>query len=106
MSEQSDLRPERLEDGPTAVGIGGAGPNLVCRDEHTVRAVGAAESVRDEEQTEPVGPIVEALNEHWAADRIRAFGASNWTTRRLDEANAYASERGLELHPELASAAE
>ena len=26
----------------------------------------------------PVGPIVEALNEHYAAGRIRAFGGSNW----------------------------
>lgn len=43
----------------------------------------------------PVGPIVEALNEHHRAGRIRAFGGSNWTHTRIAEANAYAKERGL-----------
>ena len=43
----------------------------------------------------PVGPIVEALNEHWQAGRIRAFGGSNWTHQRIQEANEYASQRGL-----------
>lgn len=43
----------------------------------------------------PVGPIVEALNEHHRAGRIRAFGGSNWSTARLEEANAYAAARGL-----------
>jgi aryl-alcohol dehydrogenase-like predicted oxidoreductase len=43
----------------------------------------------------PVGPIVEALNEHVRAGRIRAFGGSNWSPERLEEANAYASARGL-----------
>lgn len=43
----------------------------------------------------PVGPIVEALNEHWQAGRIRAFGGSNWTHRRIEEANEYAARHGL-----------
>ena len=43
----------------------------------------------------PVGPIVEALNEHHAAGRIHAFGGSNWTPERLAEANEYADKRGL-----------
>ena len=43
----------------------------------------------------PVGPIVEALNEHHAAGRIHAFGGSNWTPERLAEANEYADQRGL-----------
>ncbi len=43
----------------------------------------------------PVGPIVEALNEHHRAGKIRAFGGSNWTTERIAEANAYARDRGL-----------
>lgn len=43
----------------------------------------------------PVGPIVEAFNEHLAAGRIRAFGGSNWSHQRLAEANAYAAARGL-----------
>ncbi|HEY3417150.1 MAG TPA: aldo/keto reductase, partial [Armatimonadota bacterium] len=33
----------------------------------------------------PVGPIVEVLNEHQRAGRIRAFGGSNWTHQRLQE---------------------
>lgn len=43
----------------------------------------------------PVGPIVEALNEHLRAGRIRAFGGSNWTHDRIRAANEYAAEHGL-----------
>ncbi|HEX5416785.1 MAG TPA: aldo/keto reductase [Chloroflexota bacterium] len=43
----------------------------------------------------PVGPIVDCLNEHRQAGRIRAFGCSNWSIRRIEEANAYAAARGL-----------
>ena len=43
----------------------------------------------------PIGPIVEALDEHRQAGRIRAYGGSNWTHQRLEEANAYAASRGL-----------
>ncbi|MCC7495160.1 MAG: aldo/keto reductase [Fimbriimonadaceae bacterium] len=43
----------------------------------------------------PVGPIVEALNEHHRAGRIRAFGGSNWTHDRLQAANDYAADQGL-----------
>jgi 1-deoxyxylulose-5-phosphate synthase len=43
----------------------------------------------------PVGPIVECLNEQVSAGRIRAFGGSNWTHRRIDEANAFAAARGV-----------
>jgi aryl-alcohol dehydrogenase-like predicted oxidoreductase len=43
----------------------------------------------------PVAELVDALNEHKRAGRIRAFGASNWTTGRLGEANAYAKANGL-----------
>jgi aryl-alcohol dehydrogenase-like predicted oxidoreductase len=43
----------------------------------------------------PVGEFVECLNEHYRAGRIRAFGGSNWTTKRIDEANAYAHSHGL-----------
>jgi 1-deoxyxylulose-5-phosphate synthase len=42
------------------------------------------------------GPLVEALNAHAAAGRIRYFGASNWTTERIEEANAYAAWNGLQ----------
>ena len=43
----------------------------------------------------PVGPIVEVLNEHHIAGRIRAFGGSNWTAERVQEAVAYAEAHGL-----------
>jgi aryl-alcohol dehydrogenase-like predicted oxidoreductase len=43
----------------------------------------------------PVGPIVEALNEHLEAGRICAFGGSNWTHGRIAEANEYARAHGL-----------
>jgi aryl-alcohol dehydrogenase-like predicted oxidoreductase len=43
----------------------------------------------------PVGPIIDALNEHKDAGRIRVFGASNWTHERIAEANAYAADNGL-----------
>ncbi len=44
----------------------------------------------------PVGEFVDALNEHKRAGRIRAFGASNWSTGRVEEANAYARAHGLD----------
>ena len=43
----------------------------------------------------PVGPIVEALNEHHSAGRIHKFGGSNWTPKRLEEANEYADKHNL-----------
>jgi aryl-alcohol dehydrogenase-like predicted oxidoreductase len=43
----------------------------------------------------PVGPIMDTLNEHVRAGRVRALGASNWTCARIDEANAYAADHGL-----------
>ena len=43
----------------------------------------------------PVGEFVECLNEHYRAGRIRAFGGSNWTIKRIRQANAYAQAHGL-----------
>lgn len=48
-----------------------------------------------DDPTVPVEEIVDALNEHHQAGRIRAFGGSNWSTARLDAANAYAAREGL-----------
>ena len=50
---------------------------------------------RDDESV-PVGAILEWFNGHREAGRVRAFGASNWTTARLTEAAAYAAAHGLE----------
>lgn len=49
---------------------------------------------RDDENV-PVGPLVQALNAEQASGRIRAFGASNWRSSRVDAANAFAGEHGL-----------
>lgn len=42
----------------------------------------------------PVSIIVDALNEHIRAGRIKAIGGSNWTVQRLQEANEYAAASG------------
>lgn len=42
----------------------------------------------------PVGEFVDVLDEHLAAGRIGAFGGSNWTIARIEEANAYAAANG------------
>lgn len=44
---------------------------------------------RDNEDI-PVGEFVDVLDRHVRAGRIRLFGGSNWSTARIDEANAYA----------------
>jgi aryl-alcohol dehydrogenase-like predicted oxidoreductase len=49
-----------------------------------------------DDPSKPVGPLVDALNEHASSGRIRFFGSSNWTTERIDEANAYAAFQGLQ----------
>ena len=49
---------------------------------------------RDDESV-PVGPLVEALNQELTRGRIRAFGVSNWHVERIAEANQYAAQRGL-----------
>jgi predicted dehydrogenase/aryl-alcohol dehydrogenase-like predicted oxidoreductase len=43
----------------------------------------------------PVDEFIDLLNAHARAGRISVFGASNWSTKRLDEANAYATAHGL-----------
>ncbi|MFI5697875.1 aldo/keto reductase [Kribbella sp. NPDC051586] len=44
---------------------------------------------RDNEEI-PVSEFVDVLDEHFKAGRIKAFGGSNWSLGRFDEANAYA----------------
>ncbi len=43
----------------------------------------------------PVGELVDCLNEHLRAGRIRAFGGSNWSIPRIEAANAYAANHNL-----------
>ncbi len=49
---------------------------------------------RDDPGT-PVSMAVETLNRLHAEGKIGAFGGSNWTVARLEEANEYAESRGL-----------
>ena len=42
----------------------------------------------------PVGEFVDVMDEHLRAGRIRAYGGSNWTPARVDEANEYARANG------------
>jgi len=43
----------------------------------------------------PVEVIIDALNEHKKAGMIGVLGVSNWTNKRIEEANKYAAENGL-----------
>ena len=43
----------------------------------------------------PVGEIIETLNAEIARGRVRYLGASNWSTTRIAEANAYAAAKGM-----------
>ena len=49
---------------------------------------------RDNEDI-PVSEWMDVLNAEQEAGRIQAFGASNWSLARVQEANAYAAEKGL-----------
>ncbi len=49
---------------------------------------------RDDENV-PVDEIVQALNEQIQSGRIGAIGASNWSLKRILEANVYAEQHGL-----------
>jgi predicted dehydrogenase/aryl-alcohol dehydrogenase-like predicted oxidoreductase len=44
----------------------------------------------------PAGEFVEVLNEQVRAGRIGIFGGSNWILERVDEANEYARQKGLQ----------
>ncbi len=49
---------------------------------------------RDDKEM-PVGEIVEAFNALHAESKIGAFGGSNWTHRRIEEANEYAYKHDM-----------
>lgn len=49
---------------------------------------------RDDENI-PAGEIIEMMNRFVAEGRIRKFGASNWKSQRIDEANKYSEAHGL-----------
>lgn len=50
---------------------------------------------RDDENT-PAGQIVEIMNTFVKEGKIKKFGASNWTSKRIAEAETYAEKHGLD----------
>lgn len=48
---------------------------------------------RDNEEI-PAGEFVDVLNQHADAGLVRVFGGSNWSVRRVEEANAWARANG------------
>ena len=44
----------------------------------------------------PIGEIVEILNRHKDAGQIKQFGGSNWTVERIQAANNYAAQKGIQ----------
>lgn len=44
----------------------------------------------------PAGEFIDVLNEQVRAGRIKAFGGSNWSIARVEEANEYARRKGLQ----------
>jgi aryl-alcohol dehydrogenase-like predicted oxidoreductase len=75
-------------------------PDQIERDVRaSVELLGGAVDVyllhRDDPSV-PVGRIVECLAGLREAGLIAAYGTSNWTTPRIDEANAWASANGLD----------
>ncbi len=50
---------------------------------------------RDDERI-PVSEIMPILNEFYQSGRVHFLGASNWTAARIEEANRFAEENGME----------
>ncbi len=48
-----------------------------------------------DDPSQPVGPIVEVLNQYQAAGKINIFGGSNWSHQRIEAANEYAYAHNL-----------
>lgn len=82
------------------------GRNRVTPDDITTDLLGSLERLQvdyvdlyvlhRDDPAVPVGPIIDVLNEHIRAGRIKRIGASNWTWRRIKEANDYAARNGLQ----------
>ena len=44
----------------------------------------------------PVEEIMPVLNDFYESGKIHFIGVSNWTTQRIEEANKFAEENGME----------
>lgn len=49
-----------------------------------------------DDPSQPVGPIIETLNDLRERGKLKLFGVSNWTIGRIEAANEYAYEHDLE----------
>lgn len=92
-----------LTDTVTVIGKGAHTP--FCHPSHVTRQLEASLAalqrgcidmyfLHRDDLAIPVGEWVDVLDLHVRAGRIRRYGGSNWTTARIDEANAYAAAHG------------
>lgn len=52
-------------------------------------------SLHRDDESVPVGELLDCLEAHRVAGRCRAYGASNWSPARMEEARGYAAARGI-----------
>lgn len=74
-------------------------PHVIGRDiEESLERLGVAAIdlyfLHRDDTRMPVDEIIDMMSGHVAAGRIRAFGGSNWSTTRLEAANAWAAANG------------
>ena len=83
---------------------GGEAPRLSekevrCDLEKSIRALGVDTLdfywLHRDDESIPAGVIIEYMNALAKEGFFKNFGASNWTSKRIDEANSYAKEHGL-----------
>ncbi|MFQ9149926.1 MAG: aldo/keto reductase [Eubacteriales bacterium] len=91
-----------LPDG-TDVVLPGSRVNAKCIEEDIKISLDALGSenidiyfVHKDNPETTVGEIIEVLNKYIKNGSLRHIGASNWTSARIAEANAYAAEHGLQ----------
>ena len=75
---ESEIRGD-LEESLKALGVDSIGFYWLHRDDESI----------------PAGEIIEMMNRLIKEGKIRSFGASNWTTSRIDEAQKYAKAHNI-----------
>ncbi len=76
------------------------GAEYIAHDlEHTLRSLGRdwvdVYLLHRDDTSVPVSEIIDTLHKYVLAGNIKAIGASNWSVARFDEANRYATDKGL-----------
>lgn len=51
--------------------------------------------IHKDNESYPVGKLMEILNTYYEAGKIKSYGVSNWNHKRIAEANAYCEAHGL-----------